>query len=44
MGEDLQNAAKFIEMALYCFESAFHPLFNMAKGNCRLDYRIQENR
>lgn len=25
-------------------EAAFHPLFNMAVGTCRLDYRRQENR
>lgn len=44
MGEDLQTAANLIERALYCLECAFHPIFNMAKGTCRLDYRIQENR
>lgn len=44
MSEDLQMAAQLNERALYCLECAFHPLFNMAKGNCRLDYRRQENR
>ncbi|XP_067002912.2 ribosome quality control complex subunit TCF25 [Anabrus simplex] len=44
MSEDLQMAAELNERALYCLECAFHPLFSMAKGNCRLDYRRQENR
>ncbi|XP_069701735.1 ribosome quality control complex subunit TCF25 [Periplaneta americana] len=44
ISEDLQMAAQLNERALYCLECAFHPLFNMAKGNCRLDYRRQENR
>ena len=33
-----------IERALYCFECNFHILFNMAHGNCRLNYSIAENR
>ncbi|KAK9885935.1 hypothetical protein WA026_013812 [Henosepilachna vigintioctopunctata] len=44
LSEDFALAAQLIEMALYCLESAFHPLFNVAQGNCRLDYRRQENR
>ena len=32
------------ERALYVFEGAFHPRFNIATGNCRLDFRRQENR
>lgn len=44
MSEDLQMAAQLNERALYSLECAFHPLFNLAKGNCRLDYRSQENR
>lgn len=44
LSEDLPMAAEFIERALFCLESAFHPLFNVAQGNCRLDYRRQENR
>ncbi|EFA01445.2 ribosome quality control complex subunit TCF25 [Tribolium castaneum] len=44
LSEDLAMAAEFIERALYCLECAFHPLFNVAQGNCRLDYRRQENR
>ncbi|KAK7863009.1 hypothetical protein R5R35_010760 [Gryllus longicercus] len=42
--DDLQTAADLNERALYSLESAFHPLFNMATGNCELDYRRQENR
>ena len=34
----------FSERALYSFESAFHPLFSLTSGTCRLDYRRPENR
>ncbi|XP_064466534.1 ribosome quality control complex subunit TCF25-like [Ornithodoros turicata] len=44
MGEDFQMAAELIERALYCLESCFHALFNVTQGNCRLDYRRNENR
>ena len=44
MGEDLQMSSELIERALYSMESAFHPLFNLAVGTSRLDYRRQENR
>lgn len=44
MSEDFAMAAELIERALYCLETAFHPLFNVSQGNCRLDYRRQENR
>ena len=44
MGEDTARAAELIERTLYAMESAFHPLFNLAVGTCRLDYRRQENR
>ncbi|XP_060534648.1 ribosome quality control complex subunit TCF25 [Cylas formicarius] len=44
LSEDLAMAAELIERALYCLEYAFHPLFNLAQGTCRLDYRRQENR
>lgn len=44
LSEDLSMAVEFIERALFCLEYAFHPLFNLAQGNCRLDYRKQENR
>lgn len=44
LSEDLAMAAEFIERALFCLECAFNPLFNIGQGNCRLDYRRQENR
>lgn len=44
LSEDLAMAAELIERALYCLEYAFHPLFNVAQGTCRLEYRRQENR
>ncbi|KAK7115258.1 ribosome quality control complex subunit TCF25-like [Littorina saxatilis] len=44
MNEDAQTAVDLIERALYAFEGAFHPRFNMATGNCRLDFKRQENR
>ncbi|XP_076272258.1 nuclear localized protein 1 [Rhynchophorus ferrugineus] len=44
LSEDLAMAAELVERALYCLEFAFHPLFNVAQGNCRLDFRRQENR
>lgn len=44
MGEDLQMATELIERTLFAMESAFHPLFNLAVGTCRLDYKRQENR
>lgn len=44
VSEDLAMAAELIERALYYLEYAYHPLFNVAQGNCRLDYRRQENR
>nr|CAG4643427.1 EOG090X0BCY [Ilyocryptus agilis] len=44
MSEDPQMAAELIERSLYILESAFHPSFNLASGNCRLEYRQQENR
>lgn len=44
LSDDLQGAAELIERALYCLESAFHHQFNIARGNCHLDYRHQVNR
>ncbi|ENN77051.1 hypothetical protein YQE_06387, partial [Dendroctonus ponderosae] len=44
LSEDLAMAAELIEQALYYLEVAFHPLFSVTQGNCRLDYRRQENR
>ncbi|XP_037672370.1 LOW QUALITY PROTEIN: transcription factor 25 [Choloepus didactylus] len=42
--EDQEMARDLIERALYCMESAFHPLFSLTSGACRLDYRRPENR
>ena len=44
MGEDSTRAAELIERTLYAMEAAFHPLFNLAVGTSRLDYKRQENR
>ncbi|ESO95076.1 hypothetical protein LOTGIDRAFT_117499, partial [Lottia gigantea] len=44
MSEDMAAAAELIEKALFAFECAFHPLFSLTSGNCRLDYRKPENR
>eukprot|EP00095_Tigriopus_kingsejongensis_P000320 maker-scaffold292_size219010-snap-gene-1.35 protein:Tk00320 transcript:maker-scaffold292_size219010-snap-gene-1.35-mRNA-1 annotation:"transcription factor 25" len=44
MGEDLQMATELIERCIYALEAAFHPMFNLAAGNCRLDYKVQVNR
>ncbi|XP_059164904.1 ribosome quality control complex subunit TCF25-like [Physella acuta] len=42
--EDVQTAAESIEKALYGMECVFHPMFNLASGNCHLSYRRPENR
>ncbi|GLH05192.1 Transcription factor 25 [Gryllus bimaculatus] len=44
LNDDLQMAAELNERALYCLEAASHSLFNIALGQCQLDYRRQENR
>jgi len=44
MGDDSAMAAELVERTLYALESAFHPCFNFASGQCHLDYRRQENR
>ena len=44
MGEDNQMATELIERSLFAMECAFHPLFNLAVGTSRLDYKRQENR
>ena len=41
---DFTLAAELIERALYAFECAFHSLFNLATGACRLSYDRVENR
>ncbi|XP_056667116.1 transcription factor 25 isoform X2 [Monodelphis domestica] len=42
--EDQEMARDLIERALYSLECAFHPLFSLTSGTCRLDYRRTENR
>ncbi|RXN18054.1 transcription factor 25 [Labeo rohita] len=44
MQEDQETARDLIERALYSFECAFHPVFSLTSGTCRLDYRRPENR
>ena len=44
MGEDSQMAAELLERVLFAMEAAFHPLFNLAVGTSRLEYKRQENR
>eukprot|EP00842_Homolaphlyctis_polyrhiza_P000033 jgi/Hompol1/102/HPOL_004118-RA len=41
---DIAMASELIERALFSFERAFHPLFNVATGCCRLSYDRIENR
>ncbi|XP_018421982.1 PREDICTED: transcription factor 25 [Nanorana parkeri] len=42
--EDQEMARDLIERALYSLECAFHPVFSLTSGSCRLDYRRSENR
>ncbi|XP_051787968.1 transcription factor 25 [Erpetoichthys calabaricus] len=42
--EDQEMAKDLIERALYSFECAFHPVFSLTSGVCRLDYLRPENR
>uniref|UniRef100_A0A672NXW2 Transcription factor 25 (basic helix-loop-helix) n=1 Tax=Sinocyclocheilus grahami TaxID=75366 RepID=A0A672NXW2_SINGR len=42
--EDQETARDLIERALYSFECAFHPVFSLTSGTCRLDYCRPENR
>ncbi|XP_009867192.1 PREDICTED: transcription factor 25, partial [Apaloderma vittatum] len=39
MQEDQEMARDLIERALYSLECAFHPVFSLTSGTCRLDYR-----
>lgn len=41
---DWSMGFEFLERALYSFEKAFHPLFNLSTGLSRLDYNVFENR
>ncbi|XP_009991190.1 PREDICTED: transcription factor 25, partial [Tauraco erythrolophus] len=38
MQEDQEMARDLIERALYSLECAFHPVFSLTSGTCRLDY------
>ncbi|XP_043937663.1 transcription factor 25 [Protopterus annectens] len=42
--EDQEMSRDLIERALYSFECAFHPVFSLTSGSCRLNYRRPENR
>jgi hypothetical protein len=44
VAEDHAMAAELIERAIYALEMAFHPSFNVCRGDCRLSYDRQENR
>ncbi|XP_073841683.1 nuclear localized protein 1 [Musca autumnalis] len=44
MTEDFSLAAELIERAVLVLETSLHPSFSLINGNCRLDYRRQENR
>ncbi|XP_058058996.1 ribosome quality control complex subunit TCF25 [Anopheles bellator] len=44
MSEDHAMSSELIERALLALESSFHTMFSLTQGNCRLDYRRQENR
>ncbi|XP_054856903.1 transcription factor 25 [Eublepharis macularius] len=44
MQEDQEMARDLVERALYTLEWAFHPMFSLTSGTCRLDYRRPENR
>uniref|UniRef100_A0A8D8HV55 Transcription factor 25 n=1 Tax=Culex pipiens TaxID=7175 RepID=A0A8D8HV55_CULPI len=44
MSEDHAMASELIDHALFALESSFHTMFSLTQGNCRLDYRRQENR
>ncbi|XP_077165573.1 ribosome quality control complex subunit TCF25 isoform X2 [Paroedura picta] len=44
MQEDQEMARDLVERALHTLECAFHPMFSLTSGTCRLDYRRPENR
>lgn len=41
---DLSQASEYIDRALFAFERAFAPGFNITSGNARLDFDRVENR
>ncbi|VDN31280.1 unnamed protein product [Dibothriocephalus latus] len=42
--DNSEVAVDLLERALYVLQSAFHLSFNFSTENCKLDYRIQNNR
>ncbi|XP_018805102.1 PREDICTED: transcription factor 25 [Bactrocera latifrons] len=44
MTENYSLATELIERAVLVLEYSLHPCFSLTSGNCRLDYRRQENR
>lgn len=44
MTENYAMASELIERAILVLESSLHPTFSLTSGNCRMDYRRQENR
>ncbi|CAF0739475.1 unnamed protein product [Didymodactylos carnosus] len=44
MQDDTPTAVDLLERALYSLQQSFHPLFSITRGECRLDYQVQENR
>lgn len=44
ISEDYATASELVEHAILALESAFHSMFSLTTGCCRLDYRRQENR
>jgi len=44
MNEQVKHAREYLEKALFFLERSFHPRFSLTTGNCRLQYKYQENR
>ncbi|XP_037933791.1 transcription factor 25 [Teleopsis dalmanni] len=44
MTEDYSSATELIERGVLVLETSLHPSFSLTSGNCRMDYRRQENR
>ncbi|EGC35534.1 hypothetical protein DICPUDRAFT_152155 [Dictyostelium purpureum] len=41
---EYQQASDFVEMAVFAFESIWHHLFNPLNGNCRFEYKHDQNK
>lgn len=41
---ELETAKDFVDRTIFAFECSWHHLFNPLLGNCRLEYKIEENR